>query len=78
VQAIASVHAMGYIHRDLKPDNFLFDHRCARRRRCCTGGVWGCGLGIMDPRSARVRVRSGHLKLTDLGLCKKVRAWPQR
>jgi serine/threonine kinase 38 len=41
VQAVASVHALGYIHRDLKPDNVLLD--------------W-----------------NGHLKLTDLGLCKKV------
>jgi len=40
-QAIASVHSLGYIHRDIKPDNCLIDTR-------------------------------GHLKLTDLGLCKKV------
>jgi serine/threonine kinase 38 len=39
--AISSVHALGYIHRDIKPDNMLIDAR-------------------------------GHLKLTDLGLCKKV------
>lgn len=43
VQAVASVHALGYIHRDLKPDNVLLD--------------W-----------------NGHIKLTDLGLCKKVDA----
>jgi serine/threonine protein kinase len=41
VMAISSVHQLGYIHRDLKPDNVLLD--------------W-----------------EGHLKLTDLGLCKKV------
>jgi serine/threonine protein kinase len=39
--AIASVHALGYIHRDLKPDNILLDY-------------------------------AGHIKLTDLGLCKKI------
>ena len=41
VLAVASVHKLGYIHRDLKPDNILLDWK-------------------------------GHLKLTDLGLCKKV------
>lgn len=40
-KAIASVHALGYIHRDLKPDNILLDF-------------------------------NGHIKLIDLGLCKKV------
>ncbi|KAL3942342.1 MAG: hypothetical protein SGBAC_003441 [Bacillariaceae sp.] len=39
--AISSIHALGYIHRDIKPDNMLLDSR-------------------------------GHLKLTDMGLCKKV------
>lgn len=41
ILAIEAVHALGYIHRDIKPDNFLLDAR-------------------------------GHVKLTDLGLCKKV------
>ena len=41
IMAIVSVHELGYIHRDLKPDNLLID-------------------------------AYGHLKLTDLGLCKKV------
>lgn len=41
VLAISTVHALGYIHRDIKPDNILLD--------------W-----------------TGHLKLIDLGLCKKI------
>ena len=39
VQAIASIHQMGYTHRDIKPDNWLLD-------------------------------KTGHLALTDFGLCK--------
>ncbi|CAM9621101.1 unnamed protein product [Hapterophycus canaliculatus] len=45
VVAVATVHRLGYIHRDLKPDNILLD--------------W-----------------QGHLKLTDLGLSKKVEISP--
>ena len=45
VMAIESVHELGYIHRDIKPDNVLLD-------------------------------AFGHIKLTDLGLCKKMDVAP--
>jgi serine/threonine kinase 38 len=45
IMAVSTVHSLGYIHRDLKPDNVLLD--------------W-----------------EGHIKLTDLGLCKKVEHHP--
>jgi len=41
VMAIDYVHKLGYVHRDIKPDNLLLDS-------------------------------TGHLQLTDLGLCTKV------
>lgn len=41
ILAIDWVHKLGYVHRDLKPDNILIDAK-------------------------------GHLKLTDLGLCKRI------
>ena len=41
ILGINSLHKLGYIHRDLKPDNFLL-------------------------------TSSGHVKLTDMGLCKKL------
>lgn len=41
ILGISSLHKLGYIHRDLKPDNFLLTSK-------------------------------GHVKLTDMGLCKKL------
>ena len=45
ILAVASVHKMNYIHRDLKPDNLLIG-------------------------------QSGHVKLSDFGLCKHVEIKP--
>lgn len=41
ILSISSLHKLGYVHRDLKPDNFLL-------------------------------TSTGHIKLTDMGLCKKL------
>ena len=43
VLAIESVHAMGFIHRDIKPDNILIDHLGHIRLTdfgLCTGFRW--------------------------------------
>jgi len=43
VLAIESVHAMGFIHRDIKPDNILIDHDGHIRLTdfgLCTGFRW--------------------------------------
>jgi len=66
-QAISSVHALGYIHRDIKPGtstNPGSPVQCLLHNNNLTHTFVCSDNMLIDAR--------GHLKLTDLGLCKKV------
>jgi serine/threonine kinase 38 len=82
--AISSVHALGYIHRDIKPDKYVginlteknYHGHCMKPGEMTKSDTrYGnshlfhlfTSLSLSMLLDAR-----GHLKLTDLGLCKKV------